>query len=358
MPRFVRRLRRMGELEETRWRAVEARDESVAGCFVYAVASTKIFCRPGCGSRRPLRKNVEFFATSGEASAAGYRACRRCRPDEFTVRDTSLEVVIATCRQLERPDNTESASTLAARLGYSERHLRRLFQETIGVTMSNYERAQKSERVRENLREGKSVTDAVIDAGYGSTRAFYEHGAPRLGMAPGRYRDGARGERIRYTTVETSLGIVAVAATDHGVCSVKVGPDSIDLVKGLRAEFPFATLVRDDEGLSEVASVLDGATRGVGNATRLPLDLAGTAFQIRVWEALRAIPSGETRTYSEVAEEIGMPRAVRAVASACAANEAALAIPCHRVIRRDGSLGGYRWGTEVKEALLLAERQD
>jgi AraC family transcriptional regulator of adaptative response/methylated-DNA-[protein]-cysteine methyltransferase len=347
----------MSELEESRWRAVAERDETLTGCFVYAVSSTKIYCRPGCGSRRPLRKNVEFFATPIEATVAGYRACRRCRPDDVTVSDPSLEAIVATCRQLELPDNKEGVSSIAARLGYSERHLRRRFLEVIGVTMSNYERAQKSQRVRENLREGKQVTNAIIDAGYGSTRAFYEHGAPRLGMSPGRYRGGAQGERIRYTVVETALGIVAVATTEQGVCSVKLGPDSVSLVKGLKAEFPLATVVRDDEGLSEVASVLEGATRGEKNATQLPLDLAGTAFQIRVWEALRAIPLGETRTYSEVAAEIGMPRAVRAVASACAANEAALAIPCHRVIRRDGSLGGYRWGIEVKEALLAAEAQ-
>lgn len=347
----------MSELDESRWRAVAERDETLTGCFVYAVSSTKIYCRPGCGSRRPLRKNVKFFATSHEATVAGYRPCRRCRPEDVTVSDPSLEAIIATCRQLERPDNNESASSIAAQLGYSERHLRRRFLEVIGVTMSSYERAQKSQRARENLREGKPVMNAVIEAGYGSTRAFYEHGAPRLGMSPGRYRGGARGERIRYTVVDTGLGPVVVAATDQGVCSVKLGPDSVDLVKGLKAEFPLATLVRDDDGLSHVAAVLEGATRGVGNASELPLDLAGTAFQIRVWEALRTIPLGETRTYSEVAEEIGMPRAVRAVASACAANEAALAIPCHRVIRRDGSLGGYRWGIEVKEALLSAEQQ-
>jgi AraC family transcriptional regulator, regulatory protein of adaptative response / methylated-DNA-[protein]-cysteine methyltransferase len=347
----------MSELEESRWRAVVERDETLAGCFVYAVSSTGIYCRPGCGSRRPLRKNVEFLATSDEAAVAGYRPCRRCRPDDVVVNDPALEAIIATCRQLERPDNKESVSVIAARLGYSERHLRRRFLEVIGVTMSNFERAQKFERVRENLREGMPVMGAVIDAGYGSTRAFYEHGAPRLGMSPGRYRDGAQGERIRYTVVETRLGVVTVAATNQGVCSVKIGPDGVDLVKGLKAEFPLATMVRDDEGLSEVASVLEGAARGEKNATQLPLDLAGTAFQIRVWEALRAIPLGETRTYSDIAEEIGMPRAVRAVASACAANEAALAIPCHRVIRRDGSLGGYRWGMEVKEALLTAERE-
>jgi len=354
--RFVRRLRTVSELDEARWRAVTGRNDALSGCFVYAVTSTRIYCRPGCGSRRPLRRNVEFFATSDEALDAGYRPCRRCRPEDAGASDTSVEAIIATCRQLERADNHESASTIAARLGYSERHLRRRFLEVIGVTLSGYERAQKSERVRGQLREGKPIMNAVIDAGYGSTRAFYEHGAPRLGMSPGRYRDGARGERIRFTVITTSLGAVAVASTEQGVCSVKLGPDGVELVKGLKDEFPLATLVRDDDGLSEVASVLAGATRGERNATQLPLDLAGTAFQMRVWEALRAIPLGETRTYSDVAEEIGKPRAVRAVASACAANEAALVIPCHRVIRRDGSLGGYRWGIDVKEALLAAEQ--
>ncbi len=244
---------------------------------------------------------------------------------------------------------------IARRLGYSERHLRRRFREVVGVTMSSYERAQKHQRARESLRQGKPVMSAVIDAGYGSTRAFYEHGAPRLGMSPGRYRNGAEGERIRYTVRGTTLGTVVVAATDRGVCSVKLGPDGVDLVKALREEYSLALMVRDDEGLSEVAAVLEGATRGEGSATQLPLDLAGTAFQIRVWEALREIPLGQTRTYSQIAEEIGAPRAVRAVASACAANEVALAIPCHRVIRRDGSLGGYRWGLGTKEALLDAE---
>jgi AraC family transcriptional regulator of adaptative response/methylated-DNA-[protein]-cysteine methyltransferase len=335
---------------------VAERDEPLAGCFVYAVTTTKIYCRPGCGSRRPLRKNVKFFATSGEASAAGYRACRRCRPDEINVSDPTIAAVIATCRQLERADNVESASSIASRLGYSERHLRRRFLETIGVTLSSYERAQKAERARAKLREGRPVMEALIDAGYGSARAFYEHGAARLGMAPGRFRDGARGERIRYTNVGTDLGVVAVAATDQGICSVRIGPDAVELLKGLKAEFPLATVVRDDEAMSDVASVLASATRGEKNTSQLPLDLAGTAFQIRVWEALRSIPLGETRTYSDVATQIGAPRAVRAVASACAANEAALVIPCHRVIRRDGTLGGYRWGLEVKAALLTAEQ--
>ncbi len=346
----------MSELDDSRWRAVGDRDESVAGCFVYAVTSTKIYCRPGCGSRRPLRKNVAFFATPSEASEAGYRPCRRCRPDEVVVTDPAVAAVIATCRLLERADHVESVSSIAAQLGYSERHLRRRFLEVIGVTLSSFERAQRAARVRKNLRQGDSVTEAMIGAGYGSTRAFYEHGAPRLGMTPGRYRDGASGERIRYTAIDTDLGVVAVAATTHGICSVRLGPDAVELVKDLKAEFPLATVVRDDEGLSDVAAVLKRATRGEKGASQLPLDLAGTAFQIRVWAALREIPLGETRTYSQVAVQIGQPTAVRAVASACAANEAALAIPCHRVIRRDGSLGGYRWGLDVKAALLAAER--
>jgi AraC family transcriptional regulator, regulatory protein of adaptative response / methylated-DNA-[protein]-cysteine methyltransferase len=271
------------------------------------------------------------------------------------VSDPSLAAVVATCRVLERSDNAESASSIAARLGYSERHLRRRFRETIGVTMSAYERAQKAERVRSNLRRGTTVVDAIFDAGYGSTRAFYEHGATRLGMSPGRYRDGARGEVIRYTSITTALGFVAVATTQHGICAVQLGPDESALIKGLKSEFPLATMIRDEAGMTEITSILGDAIRGESNAAQLPLDLAGTAFQIRVWEALRRIPLGETRTYSEVAKEIGLPRAVRAVASACAANEAALAIPCHRVVRRDGSMGGYRWGITTKRALLAAE---
>jgi AraC family transcriptional regulator of adaptative response/methylated-DNA-[protein]-cysteine methyltransferase len=346
----------MDELSEVRWNAVQSRDAAMAACFVYAVKTTGIYCRPGCGARRPLRANVEFFSTNDDARNAGYRACERCRPEEAHRVDPTTDAVLATCREIEKTRGDIDVVALASQLGYSEGHLRRRFRAVVGVSMASYVREYQSKRVRETLRSGASVTDAVFDAGYRSVSAFYERAAPRLGMTPAQYRDGARGELIRFTSVETPVGVVLGASTNRGVCSIRIGPNEEVLAQGLYDEFPYATVERDDDGLLDVALVLAGAIRGDADASSLPLDLAGTAFQIRVWKALRTIPVGETRTYSEVANQIGSPRAVRAVASACAANNVALAVPCHRVIRRDGSLGGYRWGLPVKEALLLAER--
>ncbi len=345
----------MEDLNGVRWSAVQSRDAGMAGFFVYAVTSTGVYCRPGCGARRPLRANVEFFSTNDEARASGFRACLRCRPDDARSVDPTIEAVIATCREIERASGNVDVAMVASGLGYSEGHLRRRFRAVVGVSLASYVREYQSARVRETLRSGASVTDAVFDAGYRSVSAFYERAAPRLGMTPARYRGGARGELIRYTSVETPVGVVVVASTDRGVCSVRIGSDDDALVEGLMDEFPHASVERDDDGLRDVAVVLAGAVRGDADANALPLDLAGTAFQIRVWEALRTIPLGETRTYSDVAGQIGSPRAVRAVASACAANNVAVAVPCHRVIRRDGTLGGYRWGLPVKEALLHAE---
>lgn len=329
----------------------------MAGCFVYAVTTTKIFCRPDCKARRAQRRNVVYFTSASDARGAGYRACRRCRPDEVEVAEPSRAAVIEIMRELEGDSVMRSVAAMANDLGYSERHLRRRFREIVGVPMGTYARARRAERLRASLRDGAAVTEAVYDAGYGSMRAFYEHGAPTLGMTPARYRDGAAGERIAFTTFATELGWLVAARTSRGVCCVRVGDDEKALVKGLIEEFPRAVVERDDEALAGVSRVLEVATRGECDAAQLPVDLAGTAFQLRVWEALRAIPLGETRTYSEVARAIGAPRAVRAVASACAANEAAIAVPCHRVVRKDGSLGGYRWGLGVKEQLLDAERQ-
>jgi AraC family transcriptional regulator of adaptative response/methylated-DNA-[protein]-cysteine methyltransferase len=344
----------MDELDDVRWRAVESRDAHHDGVFVYGVRTTGVFCRPGCGSRRPLRRNVEYFADAAHAASAGYRACRRCRPDALEDVDPALRAVIQVCRRLEA-DEGESVADLASAVGYSERHLRRAFAELVGVSVGVYRRALRAPRTRDALRHAPAVTAAAMDAGYGSMRAFYEHGSRQLGMAPHRYRDGGRGERIRYTSVETPLGVVLVASTDRGVCSIQLGAEESVLTKGLFEEFPRALIERDDESLEEVAVVLAGAVRGEPGATRLPLDVEGTAFQIRVWEALRAIPAGETRTYGEIAAAIGAPRAVRAVGSACGANVVALAVPCHRVVRSDGSLGGYRWGVEKKAALLSSE---
>jgi AraC family transcriptional regulator, regulatory protein of adaptative response / methylated-DNA-[protein]-cysteine methyltransferase len=327
-------------------------------CFVYGVTTTRIYCRPGCGSRRPLRSHVEFFSTSDDARSSGYRACKRCRPDEIHHVDPMTQAVIVACREIERSRGQCDVATLASTLGYSEGHLRRCFRAVVGVSLASYARQHQLDRVRETLRSGASVTDAVFDAGYKSVSAFYEQGAPHLGMKPARYREGARGERVGYTTLATPLGVVLAASTIRGVCSIRVGPSEQRLVDELLNEFPHAEVRRDDDGLSEVVGILAGAVRGDADARVLPVDLVGTAFQVRVWEALRTISSGETRTYSDIAQQIGSPRAVRAVASACAANGLALAVPCHRVVRRDGSLGGYRWGLDVKEELLLIERTD
>jgi AraC family transcriptional regulator of adaptative response/methylated-DNA-[protein]-cysteine methyltransferase len=346
----------MNDLDDARWAAVTSRDATMAGCFVYAVTTTGIYCRPGCGARRPLPEHVHYFSTAHDAQRAGYRSCKRCRPDEVDAVDSMSNAVIATCREIERTHGECDVAVLAADVGYSEGHLRRSFRDLVGVSLAVYIREHQLERVRETLRDANSVTEAIFDAGYHSASAFYERGAPRLGMTPAQYRDGARDEVVRYTTVETPVGVVLAASTERGICSIRVSHDEESLIRGIFDEFPRAQISRDDDGLREVAVVLASAVRGEGDAGVLPLDLQGTAFQIRVWESLRAIPRGETRTYSDVAQQIGSPRAVRAVASACAANAVALAIPCHRVVRRDGSLGGYRWGLDVKEALLLAEQ--
>jgi AraC family transcriptional regulator of adaptative response/methylated-DNA-[protein]-cysteine methyltransferase len=327
----------------------------MTGLFVYAVRTTGVYCRPGCGARLALRANVEFFATPAQAVASGYRACKRCRPEQDTTSDESRAAVIEVCRTLEESSALPDVAAMASRLGYSERHLRRRFSEIVGVSMGSYVRAQQAVRARAALRAGTSVTQSVIESGFGSNRAFYEHGATRLGMTPGRYRDAGRGERIGYTTIDTPVGIVLAASTNKGVCAVMVGSDEALLTKELSEEFKNATLERNDEALRDVATVLAASVKGEADSTRLPLDLEGTAFQIRVWETLRTIPAGQTRTYSQIAQLIGSPKAVRAVGTACGKNPVALTVPCHRVVRRDGSLGGYRWGLDVKEALLSVE---
>lgn len=355
LPRADPRLPIVSNLDEVRWQSVAGRDANMADIFVYAVRTTGVFCRPGCSARRPLRRNVEFYASPGEAVAAGYRACLRCTPQRDHPQDPAASAVIQVCRWLEGGDSHPSVAAMATTLGYSERHLRRCFLALVGISIGNYRRAMRANQSRSSLRKETTVTDAIWEAGYGSSRAFYAQSASRLGMAPANYRAGARGERLRFTLLSTSLGILLVAQTSRGICSVQLGTNETALTEKLVEEFPLADCVRDDVGLANVATVLEAATRGDRNLQDLPLDLQGTAFQIRVWEALRAIPIGRTRTYSQVAAEIGSPRAVRAVASACAANPAAMAVPCHRVVRKDGSLGGYRWGLPAKQALLSSE---
>ena len=345
----------MDNLDTNRWQAVTDRDERSAGLFIYAVTTTGVYCRPGCGARRPLRNHVEYFFTPSEAALAGYRACKRCNPNQTSVIDPATTAIVSVCRKLESDNSEPDVAAMASQVGYSERHLRRLFVELVGVSIGSYQRALLAERARASLKSGVPVTQAVIEAGYGSSRAFYEHGATRLGMSPGRYRDGGRGERISFTSLITPIGVVVVARTAQGVCSISVGADEVLLNKQLASEFPNALVERDDDALADVALVLAGAVRGNVDPTKLPLDLEGTAFQIRVWEALRTIPTGQTRTYGQVAELIGEPKSVRAVGTACGKNPVAITVPCHRVVRTDGSLGGYRWGIDAKKALLNAE---
>lgn len=345
------------DLDDARWTAVQHRDDAATGLFFYAVRTTGIYCKPTCPSRRPLRKNVEFFVTPDAATASGFRACRRCRPDHLNTVDPTVTAIIEVCRALEEPTTEPTAAALANQVGWSERHLRRVFKETTGVTMAAYARAQRADRVRAALRGGARVTDAAFDAGYGSLRAFYDHGAPRLGTAPETFRKGSPNTMIRYTVAPSALGQVIVAATEQGVCSVRLGDDADDLIAELHEDFPKATIETDSDAVLDdvVALVLDLAT-GRRAAVEIPLDVRGTAFQTEVWDALRTIEPGSVATYAEIAEHIGRPSSHRAVANACGANPVALVVPCHRVVRSDGSAGGYRWGTERKQALLAAEQ--
>lgn len=351
----------MTDLDEARWAAVQQRDGAAMGLFFYAVRTTGVYCKPTCPSRRPLRKNVEFFPTPDAAVASGFRACRRCRPEQVASVDPAVASVIAVCRELENPATVPSTAVLASQVGWSERHLRRVFKETTGVTMAAYTRAQRADRARLALRDGARVTDAAFEAGYGSLRGFYDHGAAQLGTTPETFRKGSPNTMIRYAVASSALGKVIVAATDQGVCSVRLGDDAAALVAELRQDFPRATIVADGDAgsaavLDETVALVLALAEGRRSTAEIPLDVRGTTFQTEVWNALRSIESGSVATYAEIAERIGRPTSHRAVANACGANPVALVVPCHRVVRSDGRAGGYRWGTDRKEALLAAEQ--
>lgn len=324
--------------------------------FVYAVRSTGVFCRAGCGSRLPRRDRVEFFPTPDRARAAGFRACRRCRPDAEPGTDPATSSVRRACRLIEEVEGELDARAIAGELGWSERHLRRMFSDVLGVQIGAYAQAVKAERARGLLRDGAPVSTAIYDAGYGSSRAFYANAAPRLGMTPARYRSGGAGEQIRYALSRIGTEVLLVASSDRGVCSVKIGAEGT-VLEELAAEFPRAARVQDEEGLAAIVAVLLGALEHGSGVVGLPLDIEATAFQARVWRCLGEIPRGTTQSYAQVARSIGAPKAHRAVASACAANPVVLAIPCHRVVRSDGSLGGYRYGTARKAELLRREAE-
>ncbi len=339
--------------EDWRWTAVLDRDTAAEGQFVYAVASTHIYCRPTCPSRRPLRRHVRFFATPAAAETEGYRACRRCRPQEEE--DETLRRVRQARAYLdEHLDETVTLDRLGRAVGLSPWHLQRTFKRVTGVTPRAYAGARRMERMKARLKDGESVTRATFDAGYSSSSRAYDQSRSRLGMTPGAYQRGGQGIRIRFTTVATALGPVLVAATDRGLCSVALGDDAASLEGALRREYPAATIEQCDRELRTWAGAVVARLAG-REAERVPLDAGGTTFQWRVWEALQEIPRGQTRSYGEIAREIGHPSAARAVARACASNPLALVVPCHRVVRVDGGLGGYRWGVERKRELLARE---
>jgi len=346
----------LAELDERRWGVVRDRSTAGAGVFVYGVRTTGIFCTPTCPSRRPLRKNVEFFETGAAAADAGYRACKRCRPLAADAPDAATQAIVQLCRTLEDTHDERSVDVLAAELGWSTRHLSRVFKEATGVTVAAYRRAQRGVRARAALRDGAGVTDAAFDAGYGSMRAFYDDEGARLGVAPDDYRKGAPATMITYAMTSTPLGTVLVAATERGVCAIRIGDDTQALVAEVAGEYPHAELTHDEAALAtELEVVAELAAGRPAGAAELPLDIAGSAFQVSVWQAISRIEPGHTSTYAELAREIGRPNSHRAVANACGSNPVALVVPCHRVVRSDGSSGGYRWGVERKAALLDAE---
>jgi AraC family transcriptional regulator of adaptative response/methylated-DNA-[protein]-cysteine methyltransferase len=343
------------EPDAARWSAVIGRDAGADGRFVYAVASTGVYCRPSCPSRHPHRRNVSFFLTPTQAEAAGYRACRRCRPREL---ETDAVRRIREAQQyLERHlDERVTLERLGAAVGLSPYHLQRTFKRITGLSPRAWAGVRRMDRMKTGLRKGNTVSRATYDAGFSTPSRAYDHSRRRLGMTPGSYQRGGAGVTIRYTTVDSPLGLVLVAATDRGVSAVMLGDDAVALEAELRREFPAARLERNEDELRGWAAAVVARVAGDDDA-RVPLDPDGTAFQCRVWEALQRIPRGETRTYTEIAKQLGQPTAARAVAGACASNPVAVVIPCHRVVRGDGALGGYRWGMERKQRLLEAEKQ-
>ena len=341
--------------DAARWAALAARDRQADGSFVYAVRTTGVYCRPSCAARRPRPENVTFHATCAEAEASGFRPCRRCRPNEPSRTERQAEAVARACRLMDAAEVPPSLDALAQAVGLSPFHFHRVFRQTTGITPKAYATARRADRVAAGLREAASVTEAIYEAGYAAPSRFYAGAADRLGMSPSAFRRGGLGTRIRFAVADCALGAVLVAASERGVCAILLGDDPDALALDLRARFPSAELTSDDAAFEALVAQVVGLVEAPGRGLDLPLDIGGTAFQQRVWAALRAIPPGRTATYAEIADAIGAPAAVRAVAMACGANRLAVAIPCHRVVRSNGALSGYRWGVARKRELLARE---
>jgi AraC family transcriptional regulator of adaptative response/methylated-DNA-[protein]-cysteine methyltransferase len=345
----------MSETEQM-WQAVTAKDQRFDGQFVFAVSSTKIYCRPSCPSRRPRREHVTFFDVPDAAEQAGFRACLRCEPRRERTVDPQVELVQRACRYLdESQSETVKLADLAAHVGVSAFHLQRTFKRIMGISPRKYLTARRFGNFKTLVREGEPVTQALYDSGFNSSSRLYEHASLELGMTPATYGRGGRGTVISYTITASPFGRLLVALTERGVCAVRMADTDVELEQDLRSEFPAATLRRDDSALQEPVEKILNHLTGKEPRLDLPLDIRATAFQRQVWEQLRAIPYGETVSYGAVAKALGKPGAVRAVGRACATNPVALVIPCHRVVREDQSLGGYRWGLERKQQLLAHE---
>jgi AraC family transcriptional regulator of adaptative response/methylated-DNA-[protein]-cysteine methyltransferase len=340
---------------DARWTAVVARDKAADGTFCYSVRTTGVYCRPSCGARLARPENVRFHATPEEAEQAGFRPCKRCRPNGLSLTERTVAKVAKACRLIERSDQVPSLDELAAHVGMSTFHLHRTFKAVTGLTPREYGVAHRSKRVRRTLGKSKSVSEAIYAAGFNSNSRFYEASNAMLGMTPTKFRSGGKEAVIQFAVGQCSLGSILVGQSERGVCAILLGKDPAQLVHDLEEQFPKAELMAATRGFGDVVAKVVSLIEEPDVEFELPLDIRGTAFQQRVWKALRQIPVGSTASYAEIAKRIGMPRAVRAVAQACGANSLAVAIPCHRVVRNDGALSGYRWGVERKRALLERE---
>lgn len=344
-------------VSDPRWAAVVARDPAADGKFFYSVRTTGVYCRPSCAARPARPENVRFHATCADAEQAGFRPCKRCKPDQAPLVAQHAATVAGICRLIEDAETVPGLEELASRAGLSAYHFHRVFKAATGLTPKAYAAAHRARRVRNELDRSSTVTEAIFDAGYDSTGRFYEKSREILGMTPSNYRKGGANTEIRFAVGECSLGSILVATSERGVCAILLGDDPDALARELQDRFPRAGLIGGDKEFEQLVARVVGFVETPRVGLDLPLDVRGTAFQQRVWQALRKIPAGSTASYADIAKRIGSPKSVRAVAQACAANTLAVAIPCHRVVRNDGALSGHRWGVERKRALLEREAQ-
>jgi AraC family transcriptional regulator of adaptative response/methylated-DNA-[protein]-cysteine methyltransferase len=342
-------------LNDPRWASIVARNASADGAFYYAVKTTGVYCRPSCAARQARPENVLYFRSCEDAEKAGFRPCKRCKPNQASISEQNAKKIAKACQWIEKSEEMPSLAELAKHVGMSVYHFHRTFKSITGLTPNDYAAAHRSQRLRSSLERSNTVTDAIYEAGFNSSSRFYENTNDVLGMTPSQFRAGGADTDIYFAIGECSLGSILVAQSKKGVCSILIGDDPAQLVRDLEKQFPKANLIGNESGYEELVARVVGLVEAPGVGLELPLDIRGTVFQQRVWKALQQIRPGSTATYSEIAEKIGMPKAARAVAQACATNVLAVAIPCHRVIRNDGSLSGYRWGVERKRTLLERE---